>query len=1146
MGCVTSAHRVHEKNDRTKEDRFERSDERVQSSHAADEGIFSVSEAETQGSKFTSMDGHWGKGYTVDAGDAEKNVIRLVAEQYPISCLSDGNEVGLWMRASHLGNRWRRFQDLPDDAFGKPLAGDACIVVAPCTTNEGDDCLDPDPDSNQALAVRSALVSGVAEAAAEAIYGFVRAPILSFLELSEVSWNLAQAFLSCPNVAGIIASHAFENYWDYDLEDFLTAPKRSLLSDSTFPLPSTLLPVFDHIWIWIEYCCLPQAPLTPSQQEEKFREIGQIFCELQRSAVTLVLNDKYAPESGTNALTLSSFLLLRGRALSLQPFRSDTLPRVAEPAVPHNLETIARATLNSCRSSSSLAPILDVWKQNSVRGSKRMQEVLANLLHRFFISEPICAKFGYEGAFLSSSQEIEAAILSGYLEHSYTVNSLTNRFEHNIMPDSNNILHVIKLDGENILEDGPISAMITEHADAGFDVIVSNVIPFSSGIHIKGVALSKKVRHVFTRSAQQFPYSQLTNAAMCFAMGASTSTTWIGELTRQDVKEATIEAFVRSYTASVILNLDTPISKTRGWFPAEILLPQLTETILKRRDDELSSDTETSEVLQGSDNQGSPGESSKSFFLTLMEAVKNRPNTDESIAWGTSYFALNLDFFTAFAERRGINCKSDGNEKGIWLKASQLGNQLLRHQEIPKNALGKPKVGDACLFVSHRWASREHPDPEGQQATAIRAAVLATLAFAASFVSSNKDFKGFAGFTDCGILAQSLLRCPGPTGHLVAWARDHTINHDIKVGNLSELLSSDRIPSGFSAAMDRVWLWIDFCCLPQYPRTSEEQFQFRVSLCDLAEYQKNAATLVLYGEGNDLHTRGWCVFEYIASRGKAIGVEEDSRAQIIIPKSNILPMGAQLKKLEETAADAVMSIPSSTSSLETTWAEKGITCSNGDDLGIVVSNAMQFLLKESYYGIAGYQGVFTFACDAHECFLFGAVGQLTTRPSDCENILHIIKMIGEDELQDPEVSDKFEAHQGHVVVSQILPNISRYFVQGVLAAPTVTHVFTHRASLFPSSGGIYSQGFCLAMGSSQETRWLKNMFGQFGLEQTEENIRRFVRLYQVLVLTGAENFAESNTVLECHHLTRRCFEDLLEKEGRSAEVNEMRRMFGRL
>jgi hypothetical protein len=248
--------------------------------------------------------------------------------------------------------------------------------------------------------------------------------------------------------------------------------------------------------------------------------------------------------------------------------------------------------------------------------------------------------------------------------------------------------------------------------------------------------------------------------------------------------------------------------------------------------------------------------------------------------------------------------------------------------------------------------------------------VLATLAFAASFISGNKRFIAFAGFTDCVILAQSLLRCPGPTGPLVAWARDHAINHDIKVRNLSELLSSDRIPCGFSAAMDRVWVWIDFCCLPQHPRTTEEQLRFRESLCDLSEYQKNAATLVLHGEANDLHTRGWCVFEYIASRGKAIGVEENSQGQIIIPESSMLPMGAQLKKLEVAAADVGMSIPSRTSSLETTWAEKGITCSNGDDLGIVVSNAIPFLLKESYYGIAGYQGVFTFASDARMCWIW--------------------------------------------------------------------------------------------------------------------------------------------------------------------------------
>lgn len=1135
QGLSTYQKKVQE-NQRTKSDPSEQpKSERLQthSFPQSNELTSNLSEAQTLFSTLT--DCQWGTGYRAN------NPILLLADQCSKSCLSDGKEAGLWLRSTFLRNRWRKFQELPQEAFGKPVAGDACIFIAHSADDDG---LDPDPSGHQALAVRSAIVSGVAEAAAQAVSGFVTPRVLGLQELSEVSWNLAQAFLACPNVAGIIAAYGQENYWGvsaYNFDEFLTAPKKSLLSDSTFPLPPTLLPVFDHIWVWIEYCCLPQAPFTSFQEEEKHRQIAKYFSELQRNAITLVLDDKYAQEtSRTHALTLSSFLLSGGRNIFLQPFRSDCVPAVESTRSSHNLEMIAQETFRACRSSHSLAPILDVWKRNLVGGSEKMHQVLASLLQAFFLNKPLSAKFGYEGAFVASaSLESDSAMLSGYLEHAYTPDSLAKRVNYNIAPDPGHILHVIKLEGENVMEDSTISAMITEHATAGFDVIVSSVIPFSSGLHIRGVAFSKRVQHIFTESAQQFPHSQITNSAMSFAMGASTSTKWIREITRRSPKEAAIESFVRSYKLSVLLNLDSPISQARGWFPAEKLLPQLAEEILEKHD-ERSSQTNISQDLGNPEAE----DSSKSFFLTLREIAKERPFLPEPLAWGTSIMSLDFDFLTAFSERRSISCRSDGNEQGVWLKASQLGNQLLRHQDIPKSAFGKPSAGDACLFVSHRWESKEHPDPEGQQATAIRAAVLASLVTAANFLT-GKHFGGFAGFIDCQILAHSILRCPGPTGHLAAWARDNLVTHDFDIDNLSELLRPDAIPLAFFAAMDRIWLWIDFCCLPQTPRTHEEQSYFKESLAHLSDYQKNAATLVLHGETDDLHTRGWCIFEYIASRGKVIGVEENSSVQLLPTHSNMFLMGVQLRKVEMAASDAILSIQSPTSSLERAWTDRGIKCSNGNDLAVVVSSAVEFLLTEPFYGTAGYRGVFVFT--SHEGVQLGAVGEPT---SNRETILHIIRMIGEDVFQDLEVSNKLKAHRGRVVVSEILPgNISGFFVQGVLSAPEVTHIFTHRASLFPDSCGVYSQGFCLAMGASQEKIWLENILHQFGLKSTEDKVHTFISLYQssaIQMFQSAENLSadlNSKAVVNCHKLTRKCFEHLLEKEGKSAEVYEMREMY---
>jgi hypothetical protein len=256
-------------------------------------------------------------------------------------------------------------------------------------------------------------------------------------------------------------------------------------------------------------------------------------------------------------------------------------------------------------------------------------------------------------------------------------------------------------------------------------------------------------------------------------------------------------------------------------------------------------------------------------------------------------------------------------------------------------------------------------------------------------------------------------------------------------------------------------------------------------------------------------------------------------------------MGAQLKKLEMAATDAILSIQSPTTSLKRAWTERGIKCSNGIDLAVVASSAIEFLLTRPFYGTLGYRGVFVFT--SHEEVQLGAVGDPA---SNRETILHIIRMIGEDVCQDQEVSNKLKAHRGRVVVSEILPgNISGFFVQGVLSAPEVTHIFTHRASLFPDSCGIYSQGFCLAMGASREKTWLKNIFNQFGLESTEDKVHTFISLYQswaIQMFQSAWADHKLKAVINCHKLTRKCFEDLLEKEGKSAEVSELREMFGNI
>ena len=69
--------------------------------------------------------------------------------------------------------------------------------------------------------------------------------------------------------------------------------------------------------------------------------------------------------------------------------------------------------------------------------------------------------------------------------------------------------------------------------------------------------------------------------------------------------------------------------------------------------------------------------------------------------------------------------------------------------------------------------------------------------------------------------------------------------------------------------------FIDYCSLPQFPRTPEEEVVFRRQLPEVNRYYQDS-TVILIEEADDYETRAWCMFEMILSSVRKAILNEDA------------------------------------------------------------------------------------------------------------------------------------------------------------------------------------------------------------------------------------------------------------------------------
>ena len=212
---------------------------------------------------------------------------------------------------------------------------------------------------------------------------------------------------------------------------------------------------------------------------------------------------------------------------------------------------------------------------------------------------------------------------------------------------------------------------------------------------------------------------------------------------------------------------------------------------------------------------------------------------------------------------------------GTFRPMQQYGTAL-EHELVP---------GNFYAFVSHRWLTRAHPDPEGIQARLLCWQLFASLC-EAIWIAGHRGLNtprkfsrllGFAIGARGSELAESMLvnvvRPALEESELDLWQQeiasiealwlDRGVAASAGAASMQTLRQVLRDRPLLSTLMQRVFIWYDYSCMPQAPRTPQEQVQFLNGLKYLNGIQSLGRTVVLLDDVEDYVGRAWCTMESV-------------------------------------------------------------------------------------------------------------------------------------------------------------------------------------------------------------------------------------------------------------------------------------------
>ena len=209
--------------------------------------------------------------------------------------------------------------------------------------------------------------------------------------------------------------------------------------------------------------------------------------------------------------------------------------------------------------------------------------------------------------------------------------------------------------------------------------------------------------------------------------------------------------------------------------------------------------------------------------------------------------------------------------------------RLDRWQDLSAERVAEVGRGKLPVFISHRWLAVDQPDPSGRQARLLAWHLVAAIGEAANIAATRGLHEPRRRSVHLGrrvgpggaYLAEAILVAvvrpavdKALLGELVAEARsleelfgDDLVSFAEADNGLATLRDALRSRPRLAALTSRIYLWIDFCSLPQPPRSQQEQVEFDAALRLANTVQLLGLTVILLDEVEDYTRRAWCLLE---------------------------------------------------------------------------------------------------------------------------------------------------------------------------------------------------------------------------------------------------------------------------------------------
>ncbi len=218
-----------------------------------------------------------------------------------------------------------------------------------------------------------------------------------------------------------------------------------------------------------------------------------------------------------------------------------------------------------------------------------------------------------------------------------------------------------------------------------------------------------------------------------------------------------------------------------------------------------------------------------------------------------------------------------------------------RNQDVTDRLVRTTDPGTLYLFISHRWARPDNPDPDGAEASVLgwqfvdflcEAIIVAARRGLAAPRASSPSLNltiGLSGRELSEAVVVNVLRHHLDAGSLPRALEEATRIEEQIRGNPLDVARSDpgmqRLREAIAGSpivrelCAHLCIWYDFASLPQPPRTPGEEAVFQQGLRSLAATQLIGRTVILLDQPEAYLGRAWCTLEALSVNALGTGLD---------------------------------------------------------------------------------------------------------------------------------------------------------------------------------------------------------------------------------------------------------------------------------